>query len=47
MVMLWESAEQPKGAETNGFLQGVMADMKKFFAGPPIIDYYEVGVQVV
>ncbi len=46
MVTLWESAEHRKGAETNGFLQGVMADMKEFFAGPPTVDYYEVGVQV-
>jgi len=46
MVTLWESAEQRQGAETNGFLQGVMTDMKAFFASPPTVEYYEVGVQV-
>ena len=47
MVTLWESAEARTNAETNGFLQGVLQDMKPFFAGQPVIDYYEVAVQVV
>ncbi|RIV19367.1 hypothetical protein DYU11_25005 [Fibrisoma montanum] len=47
MVTLWESAEHRQGAESNGFLQGVLQDMKQYFAGAPTIDYYEVDVQVV
>ena len=47
MVTLWESEEARTGAETNGFLQGVLKDMKPYFAGAPAIDYYEVAVQVV
>ena len=46
LVTLWETAEARTASETNGFLQGVMTSMKKFFAGPPTIDYYEVAVQV-
>lgn len=46
MVTLWETEGHRKGAETNGFLQDTMTAMKDFFASPPVIDYYEVGVQV-
>lgn len=47
MVTLWESEEARAGAETNGFLQDVLKNMKPYFAGPPTVDYYEVAVQVV
>lgn len=47
MVTLWETEEARTGAETNGFLQGVMTAMKPYFASQPTIDYYEVAVQVV
>lgn len=47
MVTLWESEEARTNAETNGFLQNVLKNMKEYFASPPTIDYYEVGVQVV
>ncbi|RRB03952.1 antibiotic biosynthesis monooxygenase family protein [Larkinella rosea] len=47
MVTLWVSEEARINAETNGFLQGVLKNMGDYFAGPPTIDYYEVGVQVV
>ncbi|MGV3560075.1 antibiotic biosynthesis monooxygenase family protein [Larkinella arboricola] len=47
MVTLWESEEARQNAETNGFMQNVLSEMKDYFAGPPTIDYYEVAVQVV
>jgi len=47
MVTLWESEEARTGAETNGFLQSVLQAMKPYFASQPVIDYYEVAVQVV
>ncbi len=47
MVTLWESAEARTEAETNGFLQDVLQNMKKYFAGPPVVDYYQVPVQVI
>lgn len=47
MVTLWESADHRQEAESNGFLQGVLQDMKQYFAGAPTIDYYDVDVQVV
>lgn len=47
MVTLWESEAARINAETNGFLQSVLKGMGGYFAGPPTIDYYEVGVQVV
>ncbi|MFC5411460.1 antibiotic biosynthesis monooxygenase family protein [Larkinella bovis] len=47
MVTLWESEQARKDAESNGFLQDVLSQMKGYFAGPPTIDYYEVGVQVI
>ncbi|MGA0557215.1 antibiotic biosynthesis monooxygenase family protein [Larkinella sp. VNQ87] len=47
MVTLWESEEARHNAETNGFLQNVLAEMKGYFAGAPVIDYYAVAVQVV
>ncbi|GAB3246910.1 hypothetical protein GCM10027347_02130 [Larkinella harenae] len=46
MVTLWESESARTNAETNGFLQDVLKNMKEYFAGPPTIDYYEVSVQV-
>jgi heme-degrading monooxygenase HmoA len=46
MVTLWESPEARTGAETNGFLQDVLKNMKQYFAGSPDIDYYDVAVQV-
>ena len=47
MVTLWESAEARTEAETNGFLQDVLQNMKTYFAGAPVIDYYHVPVQVI
>jgi quinol monooxygenase YgiN len=47
MVTLWETAEARSQAETNGFLQDVLKNMKPYFAGPPTIDYYDVAVQIV
>ena len=47
MVTLWESAEARTEAETNGFLQDVLQNMKTHFDGPPVIDYYHVPVQVI
>ncbi|QRQ99832.1 antibiotic biosynthesis monooxygenase family protein [Dyadobacter sandarakinus] len=47
MVTLWETEEARTAAETNGFLQSVMVAMKPYFAAQPVIDYYEVAVQVV
>ncbi|MBO0949818.1 antibiotic biosynthesis monooxygenase family protein [Fibrella forsythiae] len=47
MVTLWETAEARTEAETNGFLQDVLQHMKKHFAGPPTVDYYQVPVQVI
>lgn len=46
MVTLWESEAARTQAETNGFLQEVLQQMKPYFAGAPTIDYYEVAVQV-
>ncbi|WP_080056891.1 antibiotic biosynthesis monooxygenase family protein [Spirosoma aerolatum] len=46
MVTLWDTEANRQAAETNGFLQGVIKHMSNYFAGPPIIDYYEVNVQV-
>lgn len=46
MVTLWESAEDRTAAETNGFLQEVLQQMKPHFAGQPTVDYYDVAVQV-
>jgi heme-degrading monooxygenase HmoA len=46
MVTLWETEAHRKGAESSGFLQQVLKDMSAFFAGPPVVDYYEVNVQV-
>lgn len=46
MVTLWETEADRTNAESNGFLQGVLKDMKPFFAGQPIVDYYDVAVQV-
>ncbi|GAB3038424.1 antibiotic biosynthesis monooxygenase family protein [Spirosoma pulveris] len=46
MLTYWESAEARTGAETNGFLQSVLENMKPHFAGSPTIDYYEVPVQI-
>ncbi len=39
MVTLWESPDARTGAESNGFLQDVLQNMKKHFAAPPTIDY--------
>ncbi len=47
MVTLWTSAEARTEAETNGFLQDVLTNMKPFFAGTPVVDYYDVPVQIV
>lgn len=47
MVTLWESEVARTNAETNGFLQDALQGMKNYFAEPPTIDYYEVGVQVI
>ena len=47
MVTLWESEATRKGAESNGFLQGVLQQMGQYFASKPTIDYYQVDVQVV
>ena len=47
MVTLWESAEARSEAETNGFLQDVLRNMKPHFADQPTVDYYDVAVQVV
>lgn len=47
MVTLWKTEAARDAAETNDFLQGVLQDMKPYFAGSPTIDYYEVGVQVI
>ncbi|RYF69570.1 MAG: hypothetical protein EOO39_17320 [Cytophagaceae bacterium] len=46
MVTLWESEADRTAAETNGFLQDVLKNMKPYFAGQPVVDYYEVAVQV-
>ena len=46
MVTIWESETHRQAAETSGFLQGILKEMGAYFAGPPIIDYYEVNVQV-
>ncbi|GAB3760891.1 antibiotic biosynthesis monooxygenase [Spirosoma pomorum] len=46
MVTLWESPEARTGAESNGFLQDVLKNMKQYFAEQPVIDYYDVAVQV-
>ncbi|GAB4041201.1 antibiotic biosynthesis monooxygenase family protein [Spirosoma gilvum] len=46
MVTLWDTEANRQAAETNGFLQGVIKQMSNYFAGPPMIDYYEVNVQV-
>jgi len=46
MVTLWQSETHRQEAETNGFLQGVLREMSAYFAGPAVIDYYEVNVQV-
>ena len=46
LVTLWETAEARTESETNGFLGEVMQAMKTYFAEPPVIDYYEVAVQV-
>ncbi|QKZ14052.1 antibiotic biosynthesis monooxygenase family protein [Spirosoma sp. KUDC1026] len=46
MVTLWESPDARTEAESNGFLQDVLSNMKQYFAGPPVIDYYDVSVQV-
>jgi heme-degrading monooxygenase HmoA len=46
MVTLWESSEARTGAESNGFLQDVLKNMKQYFAEQPVIDYYDVAVQV-
>ena len=46
MVTAWESADARTEAETNGFLQDVLTKMKPHFAGPPVVDYYEVAVKV-
>ena len=47
LVTLWETAEARTQSETNGFLSGVMQAMRQYFAEPPVIDYYEVAVQVI
>lgn len=47
MVTLWESTEARTRAETSGFLQDVLQNMKPHFAGQPTVDYYDVAVQVV
>ncbi|UFH56920.1 hypothetical protein LN737_12900 [Spirosoma sp. KNUC1025] len=46
MVTLWDTEENRKAAETNGFLQEVLKHMANYFAGAPTIDYYEVSVEV-
>jgi len=46
MVTIWESEAHRQGAESNGFLQNILKEMAKYFAGPPTIDYYEINVQV-
>lgn len=46
MVTLWDSVENRTAAETNGFLQDVLKNMKPYFAGQPTVDYYDVAVQI-
>ncbi|GAB3955853.1 hypothetical protein GCM10028805_44040 [Spirosoma harenae] len=46
MVTLWDSPENRQAAESSGFLQDVLKQMKNYFAGPPTVDYYEVAVHV-
>ncbi|MBO0948963.1 antibiotic biosynthesis monooxygenase family protein [Fibrella forsythiae] len=46
MVTLWDSEENRTAAESNGFLQDVLKNMKPYFAGQPVVDYYEVAVQI-
>ena len=46
MVTLWDSEANRLAAESNGFLQDVLKQMKDYFAGPPTVDYYEVAVHV-
>lgn len=47
MVTLWESEATRQGAESNGFLQGILQQMGQYFAGKPTVDYYQVDVQIV
>lgn len=47
MVTLWASPDARTEAESNGFLQDVLKNMKQYFDGPPAIDYYDVAVQIV
>lgn len=46
MVTLWESEAHRQAAESSGFLQDVLKQMSRYFAGQPTVDYYEVNVQV-
>ena len=46
LVTAWESTEARTEAETNGFLQDVLKNMKPHFAGSPVVEYYDAVVKV-
>ena len=47
MITFWESKEARQGAEEDGVLQNAIQGMKPWFAGQPVVSYYDVAVQVV
>lgn len=44
MVSVWETEEARTGAETSGLLADVLKHLRDYFAGKPVVNYYEVSV---
>ena len=44
MVSVWESEEARLSAETSGLLGQAVRHLSEYFAGKPMVDYYQVTV---
>ena len=44
-ISLWDSEEDAIANEQSGYYQEQVSKFKEFFAGPPVREGYEVGVQ--
>ena len=47
MVTLWKTEQDRQESENNGYLSTALEGIKPHLAGPPVITYYEVAVQVI
>jgi quinol monooxygenase YgiN len=45
-ISLWQSEAQLSASESSGYLQEQLSQFESIFAAPPVIERYEVSVQV-